>query len=257
MTQLGEVIINDEQKEQMKIKQMNIYEKMSLITNEIGIVEKKLNVEITKTKSYKAVSERDVLDAVKPIENKYRVYSYPYEREIIESDTLEEEKEYNGMTTKTNKFYLRLQTTYRFVNLDNPNEFIDIKTYGDGIDSGDKATGKAMTYGDKYALLKAYKMSTGDDPDKEASPEKGYKKSKTIIKQDSEVNLDLTKRFVQALNESGQDLDKLLQHYEVDNYNLLTDEQKEEAIIIMNGKIKRARSLLDEAEDQLKEEGKE
>ena len=29
----------------------------------------------------------------------------------------------------------------------------------------DKAPGKAMTYADKYALLKAYKIQTGDDPD--------------------------------------------------------------------------------------------
>lgn len=27
-----------------------------------------------------------------------------------------------------------------------------------------------MTYSDKYALLKAYKIATGDDPDKEPSP---------------------------------------------------------------------------------------
>ena len=33
----------------------------------------------------------------------------------------------------------------------------------------DKAPGKAMTYADKYALMKAYKMVTGDDPDQNAS----------------------------------------------------------------------------------------
>ena len=31
------------------------------------------------------------------------------------------------------------------------------------------ATGKAMTYADKYALMKAYKIITGDDPDQEPS----------------------------------------------------------------------------------------
>ena len=35
-----------------------------------------------------------------------------------------------------------------------------------------------MTYGDKYALLKAYKIETGDDPDQEPSDkgEKSYRK---------------------------------------------------------------------------------
>ena len=74
---------------------------------------------------------------------------------------------------------LRLEITYRFINMDNPSEYVDIKTYGDGIDTGDKAPGKAMTYGDKYALMKAYKISTGDDPDKEASPEQGYVKTES------------------------------------------------------------------------------
>jgi hypothetical protein len=221
------------------ITSMNIYEKMSLITDEVGVVEKKLNVEINKSKSYKAVSERDILDAVKPIEKKYRIYSYPVKREIIDKDTLVKEIEYNGNITRTNTLFMRLGTAYRFVNIDNPSEYIDIDTYGDGLDTGDKATGKAMTYADKYALMKAYKISTGDDPDKDASPENGYKKSKTIRKADEEINLDLTRDFNAVLIESGQDIEDLLAHYGVDNYNELTDEQKIEAIAVMKKKIEK------------------
>ena len=51
-----------------EIKKLSIYEKLSLITDEIGVVEKGLRVQVTKTSSYKAVSERDVLDAIKPME---------------------------------------------------------------------------------------------------------------------------------------------------------------------------------------------
>ena len=158
------------------IKTLNIFEKLSLITEEMGVVEKNLKVQVNKTNSYKAVSERDILDNVKPLEKKYRVYSYPIDRKIIENDILTKEVEYNGAVTKTNTLYMRLEITYRFLNIDKPDEFIDIKTYGDGLDTGDKAPGKAMTYGDKYALMKCYKISTGDDPDKDASPEEGYKR---------------------------------------------------------------------------------
>ena len=153
-------------------KELNIYEKMSAITNELGVVAKNLNVDLGKGKSYKAVQEKDVLDAVKPLEEKYRVYSYPKERKVIESGILE--KEYANGITKN--MYLRIETTYEFVNLDKPEEKVTMTSFADGIDSGDKATGKAMTYSDKYSLLKAYKIATGDDPDKEASPEKGYKR---------------------------------------------------------------------------------
>ena len=159
-----------------EIKALNIYERMSLITAEIGVVEKNLNVQVNSKSSYKAVSERDVLDAVKPIEAKYRVYSYPVLRQIIDHDVLVKETEYKEQITRTNTLFMRVETIYRFVNMDKPDEYIEIATYGDGIDTGDKATGKAMTYADKYALMRAYKLSTGDDPDKEASPENGYEK---------------------------------------------------------------------------------
>ena len=158
------------------VKEMNIYEKMSAITAEIGVVEKNLNVKVNSNSSYKAVSERDVLDAVKPIEQKYRVYSYPANRKIVDCDVLTKETEYNGTITRTDAWCMRVETVYRFVNIDKPDEFIETTVYGDGLDTGDKASGKAMTYADKYALMKAYKLSTGDDPDKEASPEHGYEK---------------------------------------------------------------------------------
>ena len=160
----------------MNIKEMNIFEKLSAITNELGVVAKNLNVDMGKGKSYKAVQEKDVLDAIKPLEEKYRIYSYPKERRIVDNAILEKETQYG--TSKN--MYLRIETIYEFVNIDKPEEKITMVSYADGIDSGDKATGKAMTYSDKYSLLKAYKVATGDDPDKDASPETGYSKFEAI-----------------------------------------------------------------------------
>ena len=150
---------------------MNIFEKMQKVTDEMSVVEKGLNVQVNKTSSYKAVSERDILDNVKPLETKYGIYSYPFARKVIDSDTLVKETEFvnartdDVTTTKTNTLFMRLETIYRFVNIEKPEEYVDITTYGDGLDTGDKAPGKAMTYADKYALMKAYKISTGDDPE--------------------------------------------------------------------------------------------
>jgi len=193
-----------------EIKKLNIYERMDLITNEIATVSKNLKVQVNKTSSYNAVSERDILDAVKPIEHIYRVYSYPYDRKVIDNDILVKETEYNGTTTKTNSLYMRVETIYRFVNIDNKDEFIDIKAYGDGIDTGDKAPGKATTYADKYALMKAYKISTGDDPDKEASPETGYKKE--TKKEDTTNYRDLV---IDYCNDNNIDLNEIAQTYKL------------------------------------------
>lgn len=167
-------------------------------TEEIGVVAKNLKVDVSKTNSYRAVSERDILDAVKPIETKYGIYSYPHSREVIETSVLETVRQ--DYTTK--QLFMRIQTIYRFVNIDEPTEYIDITSYGDGVDSQDKATGKAMTYADKYALMKAYKISTGDDPDAEPSQE--LKDVKATPKQ----------------------VDMLRKHYVGDNLKKLLDKNK-------------------------------
>ena len=158
------------------VKSMNIFQRVAAITAELGTVAKNLNVSAGKG-SYKAVSERDIIDAVKPLEAKYRVYSYPSSRVILESETLETEKTYNGNTSKSTTFFTRVQTEYTFVNIDNPEDRFTTTVFSEGIDPGDKGSGKAMTYADKYAVMKAYKISTGDDPDQEASEPAQYTRS--------------------------------------------------------------------------------
>lgn len=153
---------------------LNIHQRMAAITAELQTVAKNLNVETGKGKGYKAVSERDVIDAVKPLEAKHGVYSYPTSRRVLESAALESESEWNGKVTKKTTFFERIETVYRFVNTDDPTDFIETTTFAEGIDSQDKGSGKAMTYADKYALMKAYKISTGDDPDQTASEDVNY-----------------------------------------------------------------------------------
>lgn len=149
------------------MSELNIYQRIAKITSELGTVNKNLNVSTGKS-SYKAVSERDIKDAVKPLEEKYGVLSYPIDKEIIESDLVED-------ATGRRYRYMRLRVVTRFVNIDKPEEYVDVIGYGDGLDSGDKAPGKADTYAYKYCLMSCYKISTGDDPDQNASDESGYK----------------------------------------------------------------------------------
>jgi len=192
---------------------MNIYEKLLSITSEIKNVSKNLEVGIGKN-SYKAVGEADVLFAVKQLEQKYKVYSYPCKREVIDRAILETEKEYNGNVTKGNQIFLRIETIYRFVNIENPEEYIEITTYGDGIDTQDKAVGKAMTYADKYALLKAYKIITGEDPDQEHSPDTAKYTKATATGDDRKA----TAKQIEILAKvyTGENLTKLLKANGVD-----------------------------------------
>lgn len=223
-----------------KIKELNIYEKLSLITDEIGIIEKNLNVQVNKNASYKAVSERDVLDNVKPIEKKYRVYSYPAKREVIDKDVLVKETEFTDSRTddtkitRTNSLFMRIETKYRFVNIDNPSDYIETTVYGDGVDTGDKAPGKAMTYADKYALMKAYKLSTGDDPDKDPSPENGYKKSQKSEAKTKTVAKASPKQ-IELIQSLVSNIPAMLEYYKVAKIEDLTITQASEIITKKKG----------------------
>lgn len=217
---------------------MNIFEKMQKVTDEMSVVVKGLNVQVNKTSSYKAVSERDILDNVKPLETKYGIYSYPYSRKVIDSDTLVKETEFvnartdDVTTTKTNTLFMRLETIYRFVNIEKPEEYVDITTYGDGLDTGDKAPGKAMTYADKYALMKAYKISTGDDPDKDPSPESGYKKAET--KEEAKA----TPKQIELLLKIYKD-DNLSKLLEINNITKIEDITMKKASELISKNVKK------------------
>lgn len=207
-------------------KAKNIYEKMLSATKQIKTVAKNLEVEVSSYNSYKAVSEVDVLKAVKPIEEKIGIYSYPHSREIVESRQVT----FKGKKGDRESFYIRLKTVYRFLNIQNPNEYIDIVSYGDGIDSGDKATGKAMTYCDKYALLKAYKIATGEDSDAEASKE--YEKIPQTTNEKHSLLLAEHTKVVNKLDEYGIDFrEKLkpmvLQKAKVKSINVVDLEDNE------------------------------
>ena len=194
----------------------NIYKKMSLISAEISRVAKNLNVGEGRNQ-YKAVGEADVLAAVKPIEEKYGVYSYPVARQIVDSGEMVSKSTYNGQDRETRKLYLRIETVYRFVNIENPEEHIDITTYGDGVDTQDKAPGKAMTYSDKYALLKAYKIMTGDDPDQTASePLQAVNRAK--------ISPAKAKALTDTLTAASVDIPALISRFGVSSVNDLTEE---------------------------------
>lgn len=209
-----------------EVKKLNVYQRLLLIQNELTNVAKNLSVGVGKS-SYKAVGEADVLKAVKPLEAKYGVYSYPSSRRIVESAVLENEAtDYNNNKVIKKSFFERIETVYRFVNVDNPSEYIEITSYGDGIDTGDKSVGKACTYADKYALLKAYKIITGDDPDQDESQSyTGFKKG------------SIDPLLIRRCNELGIELENVARYYKKGVSDLTNDDvryciaQKERKIV--------------------------
>jgi len=97
---------------------------------------------------YKTVAHDDVTAMIRPIMLTYGLLAFPAKISM----------EQDGNRTQ-------IQMTVRIQNVDNAADSLDIPTVGFGVDKGDKGPGKAISYAFKYALLKAFMLETGDDPD--------------------------------------------------------------------------------------------
>lgn len=144
------------------MENLNLFEKIQAVSNEVMNIEKDMTVG-SGNYSYKAVSDTSVTLQVKKAETKHRILSIPIKQECVSSETIKRMK-----GDKESLLYIdNVKMTLRIIDLDNPKDFIDIESFGKGVDNGDKGFGKASTYARKYALLNAYKIATGEDPDAE------------------------------------------------------------------------------------------
>ena len=161
---------------------MNLYEKIQAVSSDIKNIEKNTTVGQGKY-AYKAVSDLDVITKVKQSEKKFQLLSIPFKQELVKTETIETRNADNS--TSGIKYNDIIKMTTRIIDIEKPDSYIDIETFGRGLDTSDKGFGKASTYARKYALLNVYKIATGEDPDKDKSditliPTKDEKKTAII-----------------------------------------------------------------------------
>jgi len=138
----------------------NIHTAMLAIMNEVGYVQK----EKSKDVKYSLKTENSVIQAIRPAMLKHGVYMYPAGVKDAAHSQFEAGQYKN--------IWNRIVAThvYRFVHAESATS-IDVEVLGDGADTGDKAGNKSMTTSKKYALLEAFLLETGDDPDTTPSSE--------------------------------------------------------------------------------------
>lgn len=122
------------------------------------------------TNSYKGVADKDVKLAIGDAMEKNGLCILPIEVDAkTQLDRWEETSTY-GTKMKQNVF---VEATTKYLLLHESGESQIIAGYGNGVDSQDKAAGKATTYALKYALLYAFMVPTGkiDDADNTHSDE--------------------------------------------------------------------------------------
>lgn len=132
---------------------MNIYEKITAIMQDVQYLAKDDHVKFGTT-DYKALSEEKVTVTMRAELLKHGLVVFPVEQTANRSGSI-----------------THVDVKYRIVNVENPDEYIEVVSCGDGADTQDKGSGKAMTYAYKYMWLRTFALPTGEDPDKISTEE--------------------------------------------------------------------------------------
>lgn len=190
---------------------ISLFGKIQKISNDIRNIEKNMTVG-QGNNAYKAVSDIDVVLEVKKAETKNRVVSIPIKQELVKTDIVKTIIDNSGR--EAIKYVDVVKMTLRIIDLDDTTQYIDVESFGRGVDSADKGFGKASTYARKYALLNAYKIATGTDPDADKSKE-SYSKENNEIKE--AIMNYMMQNFDYARNVQN--------YYGVTEFSELTDKQ--------------------------------
>ena len=151
-----------------------------------------------------------VMNAINPALIKYKLFIVP---EVLEQ-TREERKNSKGSTL----IYSICKVKYTFYAEDGSN--ITATVIGEGMDTGDKATNKAMSIAFKYACFQVFCIPTEEmkDPDAE---------SHEIVNDVAKQRINDTKvaALVAACKERGIETDKIMRLYKVKSLADLTESQ--------------------------------
>lgn len=192
-----------------------LLKKIQQVSAELKSIEKDMTVGKGQS-SYKAVSDLSVVLKVKEAEQKAGIISIPIKQELISSEVVRTQKQdYNttDMIEKVNYVDV-IKLTLEIFDLES-DDSITIESFGRGLDAGDKGFGKAATYARKYALLNAYKIATGEDPDSDPSD-----KGNNIITQK-----DKSVKVLDYLEKNNKYHNEVLKHFGVESSLEFSDAQ--------------------------------
>lgn len=150
---------------------MNLYQKLAIVQQEVDVIQKDKS-----GFGYKYVSEAELLPKINDAIVRVGVTYYPAlvpESLIVEPYTYTK-KDKKGVETVVNEWTAKAELCCYWVNNDNPEEKIIVPwaMVGNQGDSS-QAFGSALTYSNRYFLLKYFHCATvEDDPDKIRSDQK-------------------------------------------------------------------------------------
>lgn len=191
---------------------LNIFQKLAKVQRAVDILQKD-----SSGYGYRYVSEEQLLPMINAEIDKLGLTLYPG----IVPDTLvvkpytyqKKAKKGDGMET-VNEFYVQADTTYTWVNNDNPSEVITVPwaLVGDQTDSS-QAFGSGLTYSERYFLLKFFHCATtNDDPDKIRS-DQADRKDKNDLGETLRMVNDLVQHVVAKNPDEAKNIEEMVTRY--------------------------------------------
>lgn len=205
----------------MEGKTPEIYASICGVMEDIGAVSKG---DTNKTQGFKYRGIDAVMNALSPAMRKHKIFCTP---ELLEQ-TREERTSAKGATL----IYSICRMRYRFYAIDG--SYVDAITVGEGMDSGDKASNKAMAIAFKYACFQTFCIPTEelmDDPDRESPEVAAAQAQKTPA--DAEMQ-ELMNKLYDELVRTGYSGKAVAKTYKVDTMNDLSKLQVKDCISKMS-----------------------
>ncbi len=199
-----------------KMREPMIYAAICGVMEDIKAVGKDA---LNKTQGFKYRSIDAVMNALNPAMIKHKIFCAP---EVIEQ-IREERTTGKGSTL----IYSVCKMKYRFFAVDG--SYVDAVVVGEGMDSGDKATNKAMSVAFKYACFQTFCIPTEnliDDPDAD-TPELNRKNSGN--KQSKDLD-NLRNELSNELVRTGYTWSSVIKKYKVDSVEHLTSLQLKDCL---------------------------
>lgn len=120
----------------------------------------------------------------------------------------------------------------RFVNVDNPTNFIEVKSYGYGIDPQDKGVGKAVSYAFKTALLKNFCLESSDEDNEKSHTE--YKPASAPKKAPIYITTSQIAELKSKLMQAGLDESDFLSRCKIQDFKYIEAHRFDGAIAYLS-----------------------
>lgn len=145
---------------------LNIYQKLVAVRKQVTGINKDAKTNFGD--KFKYVSSNNILSTVRPLLDEQGLL---LEVAVTGHGLIDKWRPEQAGVKPQNEHLTELELQFTWVNADKPDERIVCPFYGQGLDTGEKGVGKALTYAMKYFLLQFFQVPTDeDDPDGHGRP---------------------------------------------------------------------------------------